>query len=44
VIVERKGCCLDYRIDPSRLCASCPKQDEAVRVERQVRNALAELG
>lgn len=44
LIVRRKGCCLDYLIDPSRYCASCPKQDEAVRVSRQVGNALAELG
>lgn len=44
LIVKRKGCCLDYRIDPDRLCASCPKQDEAVRVARQTANAWAELG
>jgi siderophore ferric iron reductase len=44
LIVQRKGCCLDYRIDPTRLCASCPKQDDAVRVGRQSANALAELG
>jgi len=44
LIVRRKGCCLDYRIDPDRLCATCPKQDDAVRVARQTANALAELG
>ncbi|WP_332689770.1 siderophore ferric iron reductase [Devosia sp.] len=44
LIVKRKGCCLDYLIDPDRYCASCPKQDEAVRVARQTANALAELG
>ena len=44
VIVKRKGCCLDYLIDPDRYCATCPKQDNAVRVSRQVTNALAELG
>lgn len=43
LIVRRKGCCLDYRIDPERLCASCPKQDNAVRLARQTANALAEL-
>ncbi|QQR36390.1 siderophore ferric iron reductase [Devosia oryziradicis] len=44
LIVRRKGCCLDYRIDPGRYCATCPKQDDAVRVARQTANALAELG
>ncbi|MBU1333419.1 MAG: siderophore ferric iron reductase [Alphaproteobacteria bacterium] len=44
LIVRRKGCCLDYLIDPDRYCASCPKQDEAVRVARQTANAMAELG
>ena len=44
LIVKRKGCCLDYLIDPDRYCATCPKQDNAVRVGRQVANALAELG
>lgn len=44
LIVRRKGCCLDYRIDPDRLCASCPRQDNAMRVARQTANALAELG
>ena len=43
LIVKRKGCCLDYLIDPDRLCASCPRQDDAVRVARQSANALAEL-
>ncbi|MBS3850582.1 siderophore ferric iron reductase [Devosia sp. BSSL-BM10] len=43
LIVKRKGCCLDYLIDPTRLCASCPKQDNALRVARQSANALAEL-
>jgi siderophore ferric iron reductase len=43
LIVKRKGCCLDYRIDPDRLCATCPKQDNAVRLARQTANALAEL-
>lgn len=43
LIVRRKGCCLDYLIDPDRLCASCPKQDNAVRLARQTANALAEL-
>jgi siderophore ferric iron reductase len=43
LIVKRKGCCLDYLIDPERLCASCPKQDETLRLARQTANALAEL-
>lgn len=44
LIVRRKGCCLDYLIDPGRYCATCPKQDNAVRIARQTANALAELG
>lgn len=44
LIVKRKGCCLDYRIDPDRYCATCPKQDNALRIARQTANALAELG
>jgi siderophore ferric iron reductase len=43
LIVKRKGCCLDYLIDPGRYCATCPKQDNAVRIARQTANALAEL-
>lgn len=43
LIVRRKGCCLDYLITPERLCASCPKQGETLRVARQTENALAEL-
>lgn len=43
LIVKRKGCCLDYLIDPDRYCATCPKQDNAIRVARQTANALAEL-
>jgi siderophore ferric iron reductase len=44
LIVKRKGCCLDYLIDPDRYCATCPKQDNDLRVARQTANALAELG
>lgn len=44
LIVKRKGCCLDYLIDPDRYCATCPKQDNALRVARQTANAIAELG
>src|SRR5690606_24995527 len=44
LIVKRKGCCLDYLITPDRLCATCPKQDNALRIARQAANALAELG
>lgn len=43
LLVRRKGCCLDYRIDPGRYCATCPKQDESLRLARQTANALAEL-
>lgn len=43
LLVRRKGCCLDYRIDPDRLCATCPKQDNTLRLARQTANALAEL-
>lgn len=43
LIVARKGCCLDYRIEPGALCATCPKQDNALRVARQTANAVAEL-
>lgn len=42
LIVRRKGCCLDYRLDPDRLCASCPKQDDGLRRARQTANAVAE--
>ena len=42
LVVKRKGCCLDYLITPDRLCASCPKQPEAVRLARQTANAVAE--
>nr|WP_295885588.1 siderophore ferric iron reductase [uncultured Devosia sp.] len=44
LIVKRKGCCLDYLIDPDRYCTTCPKQDNDLRVARQTANALAELG
>ncbi len=43
LVVKRKGCCLDYLIDPDRYCATCPKQDNDLRVARQTANALAEL-
>lgn len=43
VIVTRKGCCLDYLIEPRAYCASCPKQGEAARIARQTANAVAEL-
>lgn len=41
-IIARKGCCLDYLAFPGTYCASCPKQDETVRLERQRQNAIAE--
>jgi siderophore ferric iron reductase len=44
LIVRRKGCCLDYLVEPFAYCASCPKQDEAERLARQAATALAELG
>lgn len=43
VITARKGCCLDYLAFPDVYCASCPKQDDALRVQRQRDNAVAEL-
>jgi siderophore ferric iron reductase len=42
LITQRKGCCLDYLIDPDRLCANCPRQDPQLRIARQTANALAE--
>lgn len=42
LIVKRRGCCLDYRLDPTRVCASCPRQGEDMRIARQAANALAE--
>lgn len=42
LIVTRKGCCLDYLIEPKAYCASCPKQGEATRIARQTANAVAE--
>jgi len=42
LITRRKGCCLDYLIDPDRLCANCPRQDPELRIARQTANALAE--
>ena len=35
VISARKGCCLDYMIEPGSYCANCPKQDGAIRRQRQ---------
>lgn len=43
VIVARKGCCLDYLAFPDTYCASCPKQDDALRISRQRANAIDEL-
>lgn len=43
LIVARKGCCLDYLAFPDTYCASCPKQDDRVRVARQTADAVAEL-
>lgn len=42
-IMARKGCCLDYLAFPGTYCASCPKQDDAVRLARQLTNAAEEL-
>lgn len=43
VITARKGCCLDYLAFPDAYCASCPKQDDALRLKRQRDDAVAEL-
>jgi siderophore ferric iron reductase len=43
VITARKGCCLDYLAFPDAYCASCPKQGDAVRLQRQRNDAVAEL-
>ncbi|UYN99242.1 MAG: siderophore ferric iron reductase [Devosia sp.] len=42
VILDRKGCCLDYLAMPDAYCASCPRQDRQTRIERQRDQALAE--
>lgn len=43
LLIARKGCCLDYLAFPGTYCASCPKQDDDVRLGRQIRDALAEM-
>jgi len=43
LIIARKGCCLDYLATPGTYCASCPKQDDEVRIARQRDEAIAEL-
>lgn len=43
VIMARKGCCLDYLAFPDVYCATCPRQDDAVRQKRQRDDVLAEL-
>lgn len=43
LLMARKGCCLDYLAFPGTYCASCPRQDDDIRIARQVRDALAEL-
>lgn len=42
LITARKGCCLDYLAFPQTYCASCPKQDDALRLARQREGAIAE--
>lgn len=44
VIIARKGCCLDYLIEPGVYCTSCPKQDDALRLRRQRAVAEEALG
>lgn len=44
LITARKGCCLDYLAFSDTYCASCPKQDDTLRLSRQRADALAELG
>lgn len=36
LVVARKGCCLDYLVDPGTYCATCPKQGDDVRRARQL--------
>lgn len=43
VVIDRQGCCLDYLAMPGVYCVSCPRQDVAVRRERQFQTAIAEL-
>lgn len=43
LIIARKGCCLDYLAFPGTYCASCPKQEDSVRLARQRADAIAEL-
>lgn len=33
-VLDRKACCLHYRCEPGKLCASCPKQTDEVRFAR----------
>lgn len=40
LIIARKGCCLDYLIEPGVYCASCPKQTDEVRRKRQHADAV----
>ncbi|KKB77854.1 hypothetical protein VW35_14505 [Devosia soli] len=42
MVTARKGCCLDYLAFPDTYCASCPKQDDALRRKRQWEEAEAE--
>ncbi|GLQ56004.1 (2Fe-2S)-binding protein [Devosia nitrariae] len=35
LIIARKGCCLDYLIEPRVYCASCPKQPDDLRLKHQ---------
>lgn len=44
LIIARKGCCLDYLIEPDVYCASCPKQTDDVRRERQRDHAMEMYG
>lgn len=43
LIMRRKGCCLDYLAMPGIYCISCPRQDDALRLSRQITTATAEL-
>ena len=43
LITTRKGCCMDYLAFPERYCASCPKQDDDIRIARQRDAAVAEM-
>ncbi len=42
-VIARQGCCLDYLAMPETYCVSCPRQDDVVRLQRQLETAIAEM-